>query len=124
MEIMVALIWLLAGIIAGESLYYLEIKKSYRRLLSSYYTQWKEIRHPSLGEKETQKLIIAEGFTQLRLLGKLILMLFLLLLPFLVALFIWNLNGRGWIEAIFSAHFIIFGSIGILIPAIIRKLLR
>lgn len=105
-------------------MHYFEIKKTYVRLLHSYHSQWKEITDPSKGEKETQKLIIAEGFTQLRLLGKLILMLFLLLLPFLVALFIWNLNGRGWIEAIFSAHFLIFGSIGILIPAIIRKLLR
>lgn len=116
--------WLLAGIISGESLRYLEIKETYLRLLNSYHSQWKEITHPAKGEKETQKLIITEGFTQLRLLGKLILMLLLFLLPFFVALFYWNWIGHAWTNFIFSARFIIFGSIGILVPAMIRILIR
>jgi hypothetical protein len=124
MEIMMAITWLLAGIISGESLHYLGIKETLRRLLNSYNSQWKEITAPSASDKETQKLIIAEGITQLKLLGKLILILFLLILPFVLFLFFWNWKGHNWIDVIFSAHFIIFGSIGILVPAMIRKLFK
>jgi hypothetical protein len=124
MEIMMAITWLLAGIISGECFHNLGIKETYRRLLNSYNSQWKEITAPSASDKETQKIIIKEGFTQLKLLGKLILILFLLILPFVLFLLFWNWKGHNWMDLIFSAQFIIFGSIGILVPALIRKLFR
>lgn len=116
--------WLISGIISGECLHHLGIKEIYSKLLNSYYLQWKTITRTSIDEKETRKLILGEGFTQLKLLGKLILMLVLLLLPFSTALFLWNLIGHSWINVIFSAHFILFGSIGIVLPSVLRILVK